>query len=836
MLLIYILKHLSQLLGSTHIRDNLNAKKYYLKEILSICGQNKEYQNFEKRLEQYTQSQKKSNELRRTSAKFDNPLNILKINENFEKDINNMKAYIKLNDDNSKENTYENKALKQILNKLRKNLFNLNNLKVEENNKFGNFTSYFQAGRILQDLFLQKYIILKGVDSLSPNVLERFNELLNYEPKIILNEDLYNTFTEKNKEIKEICENFRIIGISSSDNINNFSEASRSRFTLISTSKYTKDEKTLLIKKLCPDCPVNFNEIFIKNFEKDKNEEISFQIINKILNLFKKLNLEENRKERNMILSIYYSIISFLNEKEIDSFIKILLESFKEQQTNFIFNDNEFIKFDFLLLSDDKIDNKPFLKKDNRIHSKATGLSLLIKNKNNNNILDDDYYYDNNQSFNNINGYDYDNNNDYPNYENEINNFYFHQSFNNLLDAIHLSLTIHFPIIIEGETGTGKFSAIEYISNELNYKLIKYQMTESTTIDDLFGKEIIKPNNKELFVVEETEFYKTVFETNSNIYNATNSIILLENIEEASQSILEALIPLFDNSFPTMLLPYGKEGKKKFFNLIVTYDPSKHNYSFQNFFPPQILNNSLIFKYSIPTKDDYREIFLSFTKNKESFNEKESDKIIDDFIFSKNFMSNIQENILYSINELKKYDILINQIPILYNKGNTSDFIRNLIFISSLSDNKQKNELENKLSYINLNYNIILNIDEEQNTFSIYPRLEENDFNGPKYEFSEDDKVDENYKKELEQDFNDLNYYQKLGMMLLLFGVNANYTCIIQGPSCSGKTHLIKTFAKLCKKKIEILDLSSESNLSLFAGQLTPSSKIKEKNMKKIQI
>ena len=564
-------------------------------------------------------------------------------------------------------------------------------------------------------------------------------------------------------------------------------------FTFISISKYIKDEKTLLIKKICPNCPVNFNEIFIKNFEKDKKEEISFTIINKILNLFQKLNDKENNKlERNMILAIYYSIISFLNENEVDNFIKILKEAFNMENTYFNIENNKFKNFEFYYSPDTQKDEKPFLKKGDRIYSKGTGLSLLIQNKNNDNseYFNDNYENDNDDIHNNLN------------YDNEINGIYFHQSVKDLLDVIHLSLVIHFPLIIEGETGTGKNSAIEYISNELNYKLIKYQITESTTIEDLFGKEIIKPNHKELFILEETEFYKAVLETDEKGYDE-KSIILLENIEEASQSILEALIQLFDTNEKTILLPYGKEGIKKTFNLIVTYDPSKHNYSFQNFFPAQILNNSLIFKFNILKEDDYEEIFSGFVKNKESFDNKKVKKIINDFIISKNYMSNIQENKLYSINDLKKYDNLENQISCISKEIDKNDIIKKLIFISSLSSKKQIIELESKLSYINLNYDIRLKFDEEISNFSIFPRLKENDLDGPKYEFSKDDNFD-NFKKEIEQDFNDLNDSQKLGMMFLLFGVNSNYTCIIQGPVCSGKTHLIKTFAKLCMKKLKL--------------------------------
>ena len=50
---IYPETSLSQLLGSTRIRDNISAKKYYLKEILSICNCKEDYKEYEKLLEDY---------------------------------------------------------------------------------------------------------------------------------------------------------------------------------------------------------------------------------------------------------------------------------------------------------------------------------------------------------------------------------------------------------------------------------------------------------------------------------------------------------------------------------------------------------------------------------------------------------------------------------------------------------------------------------------------------------------------------------------------------------------------------------------------------------------
>ena len=768
---------LSQLLGSTHIRDSFNAKKYYLKEICLICGEN-DISPFENLLKLYIEKKGENNDLG-----------------------------IKIQEIIDKKNL--NKTLKKIVEQLKKNLLDLNNV-TDNKNKFGNFTSYFQSGKILQNIFSQKYIILKGIDTILPNVLERFNDLLNYNPKIILNEDLYNTFTDKNKEISNLG-NFRVIGISSIDNINNLSEASLNRFTLISTSKYTKEEKILFIKVKCPDCPNKFFT-FIEKFEKE-NDEISLKIINKMVVIYQKLqNKEESKKERNLILSIYYTLLPFLEEKELENLIKILMEVFTDNKINFIFENNKFVKFKFLV--PDKESDNPFNFEDKNILSKSTGLSII-------NLLELE---------NNINK------------ENELYDISFHKSFSNLLDIIHLCLAIHYPLIIEGETGSGKNCALEYISNKLNYNLIKFQLTESTTMDELFGKENIKPNDKEMFVIEETKFYKAIIKSADNIDNETNSIIVLENIEEASSSILEALIQLFDETFSEVLLPFGQEGKKKKFNLILTYDPTKLNNSFQNFFPSQIINNSLIYRLNISTEDDYKDIFNKL-RNQEFLRNENTNRIVNDLIISRNFTINSQINKLYSLNDMKKYDSLINQLSQTLNVEHSNNIIEKFIFIQSLMNSNQIRELVSKLSknndFKNFKYDIILKFDDKINElyqgFKLIQRLKENDLNEINNEYEGSKGINDEIKESIENDFNNLTENQKLGIIFLLLSIKSKYVSIIQGPSCSGKTHLVKTFAKLCNKKIEILDLTNETDLSLFTGQLSPSSKINKKIIKRIQ-
>ena len=66
----------------------------------------------------------------------------------------------------------------------------------------------------------------------------------------------------------------------------------------------------------------------------------------------------------------------------------------------------------------------------------------------------------------------------------------FVNTLNNMLEYCHLSIYSHFPLIIKGNTGSGKNTAINYISKYLGYELIEFSLSNSTTLEDLFCKEI----------------------------------------------------------------------------------------------------------------------------------------------------------------------------------------------------------------------------------------------------------------------------------------------------------------------------------------------------------
>ena len=133
----------------------------------------------------------------------------------------------------------------------------------------GDITSVFKPGILIEKILTQSPLITENLPNLPPAVIERCNDLFNYNPKINLTEDTSNTFTDENKELSDFADTFRIIATSNELAIKNLSDAAQSRFSIIYTTSYTKDERKLLIKKLYPDM-LDIFYIFIEKYKEIK--------------------------------------------------------------------------------------------------------------------------------------------------------------------------------------------------------------------------------------------------------------------------------------------------------------------------------------------------------------------------------------------------------------------------------------------------------------------------------------------------------------------------------------------------------------------------------------
>ena len=75
---------------------------------------------------------------------------------------------------------------------------------------------------------------------------------------------------------------------------------------------------------------------------------------------------------------------------------------------------------------------------------------------------------------------------------------------------------------------------------------------------------------------------------------------------------------------------------------------------------------------------------------------------------------------------------------------------------------------------------------------------------------------------------------QRFGLIVLMLSVKANIPCIIQGPTASGKSYLIKLFCEILGENPEIITLNNDSGINLLTGQIAPKNEIEYE--KKISI
>ena len=65
---------------------------------------------------------------------------------------------------------------------------------------------------------------------------------------------------------------------------------------------------------------------------------------------------------------------------------------------------------------------------------------------------------------------------------------FFTKKFSEMCDIILFGLSLRLPIILEGETGQGKQTAIHYMAQRLGLDIINIVISKSTKVDDLLMK------------------------------------------------------------------------------------------------------------------------------------------------------------------------------------------------------------------------------------------------------------------------------------------------------------------------------------------------------------
>ena len=645
---------------------------------------------------------------------------------------------------------------------------NLNNVNLE-----------FKSGLILNSILSGKSLILKYLSNLPTVVLESFKELFSGKHNLSLNVNIHDTFTkEGDREFSNLGENFRIFATCSLGEQNKLSEAILSRFTIICSDKYTMDEQKDVLKSFLLDNKLDFNQACIDEviqfYKNIKNNSLS-QMINALSlsnqqEIFKE---NENTSRVNILSFILYRITYGLSYKfrptsesqfySIEEKLKAYLPRFNGQIIS-----GEDINEEPLITR--KIgENKIIESKYNKLQIEC-GIGEEIKNE-------------------------------------DMNNIAFTKTFTEMVDYIHLGIATNTPVILEGGTGLGKQTAINYVAYKLNYRIINFIITQSTKVEDLLGRNQIKRKEGQIIIEFcETKILKALVGKEGK--DGDKIIIVFHNLNKASSALMESLCSIFNKKQTNILRPDGKSEAKSKINLIGVIN-SQSNIAIKDKLPLSLIN--CVFYYILPklSANEIKEII--FKKFRVFDLIEEAQDFAECFNKSREF-SYIKGNISYfSLNDVTKY-ILFRK----YTKDSLDkSIVLQILFAYRVIQNEFIQDIMNELGFLSMKVNPIIRINNDYLSISFKNKDVKNQIKLPYY-----DKNKEKQNGILDK-INTLNIKQKQCLLFLVLSILCKRACIIQGDTAAGKTHLIRLFAEMLGQKLIIYQINKETGLSIFTGQST---------------
>ena len=353
----------------------------------------------------------------------------------------------------------------------------------------------------------------------------------------------------------------------------------------------------------------------------------------------------------------------------------------------------------------------------------------------------------------------------------EEKNIIFTPEFNEMIELIHFGICTGTSLIFEGFPGQGKKRAVNFISGLINYEVENIIITSNFSVKDLFKKRIVENNNDgtvELVEVE-TKLYDKLFNKENENKFKKNILFIFHNINQAESDVLSKISELFnenhreDNSY-----------------LLIGFINIKENLKERNLYYYNYFSNLI---YYIVKNTNIELKFL--------------DKIIPDnlgiqkSLILKYYQNNNQINNIFTLSDIIKF------IKLKKNSFFDDTFLEEIVFKNRI---QQKEMLTNNSLNLDFNY---------RNGFKKELIIEVND----KFTSIETN----NIYNEFEEEKNTLSFEQKKCLIFLGLAVKSNIPCILQGETGIGKSHLIKLFAKFLGKKLHILELNKDNDISLLS-------------------
>lgn len=190
-----------------------------------------------------------------------------------------------------------------------------------------------------------------------------------------------------------------------------------------------------------------------------------------------------------------------------------------------------------------------------------------------------------------------------------------------------ISKRVFFPVYLYGLSGVGKTSFVKQICAELNYPLVRVNLTENTTEDHLFGGFRL--------VNGETVFYKgPVIQAMEH-----GALLLLDEGDQAPPTINMALQAILEGDSYLIKQTGEKVAPKEGFNIVLAANTKGRGDDTGSFIGAQIQNEANLDRYTITFEHTYppekiekkiiqNEFVLNSLNPKSEFNENLIDSLI----------------------------------------------------------------------------------------------------------------------------------------------------------------------------------------------------------------
>ena len=741
------------LLGSTGFFTKTEVKIFYLTLICDICSPTQKLTY----IQNLRDGKLDENTLRKEIKKFfakDNALCGKRIV--FEKRVKRTldKLFAQTNQDNDDDNI-------------------LNNIKLEF--KPGLFTSAILGGVSLD---------LKNFDKIPTTTLERFNELFTGMKTLTLNEDKFCTITTQHNKL--LCDTVDFIRFFATSTTKNFSEAVLSRWTVINTKEYEFDELEEVLK-ICSG-ELNLNTVTVSDikylievarfFKNTTHQIVSNKLLINTIELLHEMNKNlddvDNKESLYFVNRQFIYYVSFksiidsnkddpnLSEKEItNQLYQYLFKSNKERQIEI---ELPYGKSPFSFVYKGNV---------NGIKSYITNAFIFCLKQ-------------------------------------ELSKFQpaFTTKFVELLNIIHLGISLNVTVVLEGQIGQGKQTAIKYLADILGYKLLIIQLSSSNKEEDLLGKVIVdkdKETNATIIKVNETDLMSILRNKTDEKY-----LIVFNDLQNASDAVKEKISNICDRHQRHVLLPDGNTIDKPPLNIICVIN-TESNSDIRNKLPSPLLYSTIYHKIGEFSENDIdnttNEIFRKYFDG-DYINE--AHDFLEKYRKVNKILNDSKSRQLLTFNDINNYAKL---------RSKTKDsldvqIIDNMIFYYRTQEEDIMSKIQNELSLKGFDFIPIFEYNPCHTELSM--KINKNQSHPLILKVINKDKININ---EIQSKLNSLTNHQKQCILFLACAWLTKSKIIIKGDTASGKTHCATLFSEMMGADLLTYQMNQDVTTSIFTGQ-----------------